>query len=127
MAAFYIDHCLSPRIAGQLIARGHRAVTTRARHQARAGDDEQLLTAARNGEILVTANGRDYTLLHDAWQWWSAAWGVSHQHHAGILIALQAWDPATAAHELDLFVQTHPSPTHRCYSYRLGQDWLLRA
>ena len=87
-----------------LRAFGHYVVATREVRLERAPDGAQVLTAAQRNLILVTHDRDDFTLLHDAWYRWAAAWGVS-EHHAGILVVSQ--DPvasveqiATAVHEI---------------------------
>ncbi|HLI27520.1 MAG TPA: DUF5615 family PIN-like protein [Chloroflexota bacterium] len=125
MAAFYIDNCLSPKIADELQHRQHQAAATRHRQLGRAGDHEQLLTAYQNREILVTGNLRDFLLLHDAWCLWLSAFVTpSPPSHLGILVVPQQyWDPATAAHELALFVTSGRVLTNRVYRYRRGHGW----
>jgi hypothetical protein len=51
-------------------------------------DGRQLLFAAEHGSALLTHNGKDFLLLHDAWRRWSVAWR-SRQAHEGILLIPQ--------------------------------------
>ncbi|MCA1667103.1 MAG: DUF5615 family PIN-like protein, partial [Thermomicrobia bacterium] len=85
MATFYLDQNISQRIVPFLQEAGHQAITTRSMHFERAGDDEQLFLAWRNGWIMVTHDGNDYLLLHSTLRRWASAWGVT-DIHAGILI-----------------------------------------
>ena len=86
MAGLYLDNDVSLAVAPPLRAAGHRVTATRDLGVFRAGDDAQLLTAARNGWVLVTYNRRDVAMLHDAWQTWAIAFGSALPPHPGILV-----------------------------------------
>ena len=86
MAAFYLDNDVSHVLTALLQSAGHHVTTTRDLGQYRAGDDAQLLTAMRNGWVLVTLNRGDFTMLHDAWLTWPAAFGLALPPHEGILM-----------------------------------------
>lgn len=88
MSDFYIDNDVALEVAELLRAVGHTAVTARDLGREGSTDDEQLLVASQDGRIFVTHGEHDFILLHDAWQRWSAAWGVT-AYHAGILIVPQ--------------------------------------
>jgi Domain of unknown function (DUF5615) len=88
LADFYIDNDVALEVAHLLRVSGHTAVTARDMGREGDRDDEQLLVASQQGHIFLTHNETDFVLLHDAWQRWSEAWGVS-AHHAGILIVPQ--------------------------------------
>lgn len=92
MVAFYLDNDVSLDVAPLLREHGHDVTSTRDLRLFRASDVDQLLTAVRNGWVLLTYNRRDFTLLHDAWQTWPAAFGLALPPHRGIL----ALDPAPA-------------------------------
>ena len=127
MAAFYVDNDVPLALARELRALNHRVATTRGRGQQRAGDDQQLLTAAQHNEILITCNRNDFFLLHDAWTRWPPAWGLtSWPHHHGILVIPQDWPPDLAAHELDQFVARRSAITNLCYRFRLNRGWEQR-
>ncbi|MGH2584672.1 MAG: hypothetical protein ACRDJE_07135 [Dehalococcoidia bacterium] len=49
-------------------------------------DGHQLLFAAQHGSVLLTHNGKDFLLLHDAWRRWTAAWQSMHAHEGILLI-----------------------------------------
>lgn len=99
--AFYLDNDVSLDLVPLLRERGHEVTSTRDLRLYRASDVDQLLTAVRNGWVLVTCNRRDFTLLHDAWQTWPAAFGLALPPHRGIL----ALDPAPAT-EIDGAITT---------------------
>lgn len=88
MANFYIDNDVALEVAEFLSAVGHTAGTARAVGREGSTDEEQLLVASQGGRIFVTHSEHDFISLHDAWQRWSAAWGVAVQH-AGVLIVPQ--------------------------------------
>ena len=90
MASLYLDHNISLRLALPLRAAGHDVVTARDLGLTRLTDDAKLLSAVRVGRVLVTHNRRDFTLLHDAWLIWPAAFGLALPPHPGILVL----DPA---------------------------------
>ncbi len=90
MADFYLDNDVSLRLAPLLRSVGHRVTTTRDLGLSGASDDAQLLTAARNGWILITHNRRDFMMLHDAWRTWPAAFGLALPPHPGSLVLDQA-------------------------------------
>jgi hypothetical protein len=93
LAAFYLDNDVSLALAPLLQEYGHDVTSTRDLRLFRAGDVDQLHTAVRNGWVLVTYNRRDFTLLHDAWRTWPAAFGLTLPSHRGIL----ALDPGPVA------------------------------
>src|SRR3569623_950161 len=76
LAGVYLDHNVSLDIVSPLRFAGHDVVTTRDLHFARQSDDKQLLTAVRAGRIVITHDRQDFTLLHDAWLTWPAAFAV---------------------------------------------------
>jgi predicted nuclease of predicted toxin-antitoxin system len=82
LAAFYIDDDVALEVARLLHVSGHAAVTARDIGREGDRDDEQLLVASQQDHIFLTHNEADFVLLHDAWQRWSNAWGVSARHSA---------------------------------------------
>ena len=85
MAYLYLDEDVSVRIIPFCEQLGHSIA-----HARRLGffgwpDSKHLLYAVSARRVMVTNNGTDYRLLHDAWHRWGAAWGVRPVHN-GILI-----------------------------------------
>jgi hypothetical protein len=76
VARSYLDENITEELAVRLTALGNDAVTTNALRRKGARDQQQLLFAAQQHRILITSNGEDFRLLHDAWRDWSAAWGI---------------------------------------------------
>jgi hypothetical protein len=107
VAAFYLDSDIARDVAVLLQGEGHDVVTTRSIGLGAAPDDEQMLTAAEQGRIMVTHNGRDYSLLHGAWLRWSWAWQITPQH-SGVLVIPQPRELPIpqAARELSRFVRS---------------------
>lgn len=86
MASLYLDHNVSLQIVAPLRSFGHVVLTARDLGRERQPDDAQLLAAVQAGHILITHNRRDFTMLHDAWLTWAAAFDVALPAHAGILV-----------------------------------------
>lgn len=101
-----------------------------------ASDNEQLLVAAQRNRVFVTRNERDFILLHDAWQRWGRAWGVTVTH-PGVLILPQGtrygvfWDAERITGAI-LTCLTRCSPLTngifrwkvRSWQRRIGKDWI---
>lgn len=83
MAEFQTDNNIPDRLVRELIGFGHRVVTARQNGLIEAPDAVQLLHAARNGRILLTAD-RGYSGLHEAWHYWMVETGFGTPH-AGIV------------------------------------------
>ena len=86
MARLYLDHNVSLHAAPALQAVGHDVLSTRDLGATRRPDHAQLLFATQAGLVLVTLDRHDFTMLHDAWQTWPRAFGVSFPPHPGILV-----------------------------------------
>jgi hypothetical protein len=136
LAAFYNDNDVAVEVAELLRAAGHTAVTARDLRREGNSDDEHLLVASQHGRIFLTHNERDFILLHDAWQHWSAVWGVA-THHAGILIVPQGrrygidWGPAEVAQVVIACLQECSPAANQVYrrkeagwQRREGREWI---
>ena len=100
MADFHLDNDVSLLLASLLQDAGHCVTTARHLGLAAATDDAQLVAAVQSGRLLVTHNRRDFTLLHDAWRTWPAAFGLTLPAHPGIL-ALEHAPPASLFQAID--------------------------
>lgn len=89
MAAFYLDSDVSIHLAPLLHGLGHSATTSRDVGLRGATDDAQLLEAVQRGWITITHNRRDFTMLHDAWITWPAAFGMALPPHPVVLVLEQ--------------------------------------
>jgi hypothetical protein len=124
VAAFYLDQDVILETAIHLRSYGHDVETTRASGRLDASDGEQLLAAAANGWILVSHNGSDFELLHDAWLRWGAASSWSLRHAGIFIIPQQFWSPAQAAEQIDAFVKSGFATTDELYIFeRANQVW----
>src|SRR5437763_384098 len=81
MPTFYLDENVSLKIVPFVQAAGHSVVTYLGEGLKGERDDVHLFTARRNAWILVTYNGSDFILLHDALQRWNVP-----NPHGGILV-----------------------------------------
>jgi Domain of unknown function (DUF5615) len=90
VARLYFDHNVSLHLVPALRNQGRDMSVARDLQQTRLTDDAQLLAAVRDSRALVTHDREDFTLLHDAWTNWPAAFGVTFPPHAGIIVL----DPA---------------------------------
>lgn len=71
MGRLYLDEDLANELTAALRQRGHDAVHTREVGNKGRTDPRQLAFAVHHGRILITANYRDFRMLHDAWVVWS--------------------------------------------------------
>lgn len=119
MADVYLDEDVWLQLADDLRLQGHAVVTYRDHRLRGASDALHLLTAAQEQRVLVTCNRRDFRLLHDAWHYWTAAWGVATQH-AGIIVVDQTVPrQAHAVGVLALLAGNRPFQA-RLYEWRNG-------
>ncbi|MBI2938804.1 MAG: DUF5615 family PIN-like protein [Chloroflexi bacterium] len=126
MGDLYLDNDVSLRLAPLLRGAGHRVTTTRVLGLSAAPDDAQILTAARNGWILVTYNRRDFTMLHDAWLTWPPAFGLTLPRRPAI-IALDHAPPDAQFSALDAFLAaTPPSACANELFWWHGSGWRRR-
>ncbi len=129
MADLYLDHNVAAQLADLLQARGHTVQTVGSLGLAAASDDALLLLAAQDARIFVTHNWSDFRLLHDAWQRWSAAWGIAATH-AGVLVipTRPVWDTHRAAEEIDRLLTTPPETGHivtnQLYRWHRDREWV---
>ncbi len=113
-------------LARELNALGYVSTTTKRAGRSGASDDNQLLYAAQRGILFVTHNGRDFALLHDAWQRWFPAWGVlpATASHQGIVI-LEQLPVGQLAGALNQLLSATPLLTNQLYRYKQGHWELL--
>lgn len=122
---FYLDQNVSQRIVPFLQGVGHRAISTRSMHFERAGDDEQLFLAWKNGWIMVTHDGDDYLLLHTALRRWANAWNMTDTH-AGILILPYGFGEREQARRLDIFAASGLVIANELYDWQEIGGWIRR-
>lgn len=127
MADLYLDHNVARQTAVLLRLHDHDVIQTARLGQARARDDEQLLTAASLRRTLITHDRRDFELLHDAWRRWSAAWQIDPPHF-GILVIPQgeSWSSAQAAGEVNRFLASGVPLANELYRWTEERGWVRR-
>lgn len=126
MAAFYFDQNVSSGIAVLLRAEGHQLTTAYEIGLDRAGDDEHFLLAAQRNWTLVTTNGKDFRLLHDAWRRWLSTYGVTALH-AGVLIVPQRQSAQRIARAIADLLAESPPLANELYEWRPDSGWVQRA
>lgn len=67
MAALFLDEDVSIDLSVTLAQHGHFVTTTRGERRLGVSDPHQLTFAADRNWTIVTHNGRDFRLLHEAW------------------------------------------------------------
>jgi hypothetical protein len=108
LARLYHDHNVSQDLA-HLLRADHDVVSARELSRERLTDDAQLLAAVLDERTVVTHDRRDFTLLHDAWLTWPAAFGQMLPPHRGILV-LDAAPYRTLFSVLASFLVATPAP-----------------
>jgi hypothetical protein len=124
MADLCFDHNI-PKLAAVILRRaGHDVLEVRQVGMERAKDDALLLRAAQEGRIFVTHNEGDFTLLHDAWRRWSAAWGVTIPH-AGVLIVPHGSfrGPAGIAERVEAILDAGAALANELYIFDTQGGW----
>jgi len=134
LADLYLDHDVARDTARLLRARSHDVITAREIGSEHASDGAHLLAATQQNRVLVTHNGDDYLLLHDAWLRWFAEYSTATAapHHAGILIIPQPdyrrnyWLSDVAAAEIDSFLARTADLMGRAYYWTPAHGWRER-
>lgn len=86
----YLDENIAEGLGEALRRDGFDALTTTEARRKGATDPTRLLFATRAGRVLVTYNGADYAMLHEALELWAREWGLEgRERHAGILVISQ--------------------------------------
>jgi len=93
---FVLDEDVPHAVAALLRQQGFEVQSAKELGRLGVSDVQVLLQAALDDQIVVTHNGRDFELLHEAWITWGRQWErevaaenhvkASLSHHAGILI-----------------------------------------
>lgn len=117
--------------------RGYDAESARDLGRLRWTDVRVLTHASQVGQTVVTHNGRDFRMLHEAWINWRLRWSreaeretgrvVPMSGHAGIVIV-----PQSAVAEVEslvaLFAERHDAVPDRIFAWSQLRGWneLLR-
>jgi Domain of unknown function (DUF5615) len=127
LAAFYLDHDTPLEMARLLRLDGHDVIAARDADLERAGDQLHLLLATKMNRVLVTHNGKDFLLLHEAWLLWTQSWQVGVEHVAVLVIPQPPiWSPARAAREVADLVQSGVAQTNQLYAWQPSLGWTRR-
>jgi hypothetical protein len=86
--SFALDENVADPAAGLLRSRGILANSATELDRLGLSDAEILLQASRNGQTLLSHNGRDFVLLHEAWVTWRRHWTTEAEQQAGISAVL---------------------------------------
>jgi hypothetical protein len=96
---FALDEDVAHPLAAHLRSRGWDVDSAKELGRLTLSDVQVLLRAAAAGQTLITHNGNDFEVLHEAWVTWRSRWSteveqatgrqVHLSQHAGILILPQ--------------------------------------
>ena len=129
---FALDEDVAHRLAGLLRSHGWDADSARELKRLGLSDVQVLIQAAAAGQTLITHNGQDFRLLHEAWVTWRRRWTAevaqttSHpvdlSGHADIAVTphLPIRDLARIIEE---FADTTESVADRLFSWHPGIGW----
>lgn len=119
----YLDEHASERLTETLEGLGLDATSANRLQRKGLSDALHLLYAAESNRVLITYDVKDFTLLHEAWQFWTRSWGVAARH-AGILIYSvhkpQINEVAAAIAQLG---NEHDTLENRVFSWRRRIGW----
>lgn len=121
MPTFYLDENVSLKIVPFVQAAGYTVVTYLDEGLKGERDDVHLFTARHNNWILVTYNGSDFVLLHDALH----RWGIINPH-SGILVLPDNLSNRAEAQALDVFVAAELSIAGELYEWNQLGSWIRR-
>jgi hypothetical protein len=123
MAGVYIDEDVVKVFVHLLQVDGHTVRHARTTPgMSGATDSHQLLFAAQRGSVLLTHNGKDFLLLHDAWRRWTAAWRSTHAHE-GILLIPQHVPAAIVARAVSDHLADNPPLRNEFYEWHHARRW----
>ncbi|MGI8855474.1 MAG: DUF5615 family PIN-like protein [Thermomicrobiales bacterium] len=121
MPTFYLDENVSLKIVPFVEAAGYAVVTYLDEGLKGERDDVHLFTARRNDWILVTYNGSDFILLHDALHRWHVA-----DPHRGILVLPDNLSNYAEAQALDVFIAAGLQRAGALYEWNPAGSWIQR-
>ncbi len=120
MSICYLDNDVPHALTTDLQAHGHLAVHAKDIGRQRANDAQQFLHAVRSRAVLITLNGRDFLLLHQAWLLWCSEYHVAANHQGILVLRHSTMGTAAWASEINqLLAQPRPL-TNRLYQWDRG-------
>jgi len=124
MANIYIDEDVGIAFMQLLQAEGHIVRHARSTPgMSGVTDGHQLLFATQHRSVLLTHNGKDFLLLHDAWRRWTAAWQFVHAHE-GILLIPQHVPRAIVARAVHDQLTADVPLRNEFYEWHHQRGWL---
>jgi len=121
MPTFYLDENVSLKIVTFVRAAGYTVITYLDAGLKGERDDVHLFTARRNNWILVSYNGSDLILLHDALHRWNVP-----DPHSGILILPGNLSNRKEAQALDVFIAAGLRIASELYKFTPAGSWIRR-
>lgn len=122
---FPLDENVSEQVLPALDGYGLDVVSTTQLGLKGATDPRQLLAATQLGRVVVTHNGSDFRMLHEALGLWAERWGLRDAvRHAGILVIDQAsgMKAAAMADVINNQLARHGEPvTNRLFAWNRRQ------
>jgi hypothetical protein len=123
MAAIYIDEDVSKSFLQLLGGYGHTVQHARTTPgMTSVTDGKQLTFAIHHASVLLTHNGKDFHLLHDAWRRWTDMWQLSVSHE-GILLIPQHVDKAIIARAVHDRITGSGALSNEFYEWTAHQGW----
>lgn len=121
MTTFYLDENVSLKIVPLVRAAGYTVITYLDEGLKGERDDVHLFTARLNDWILVTYNGSDFILLHDALHRWNVP-----DPHRGIRILPDNLPNHAEAQALDVFIAAGLHIAGELYEFTMAGSWIRR-
>jgi hypothetical protein len=121
MPTFYLDENVSLKIVPFVEAAGYAVVTYLDEGLKGERDDVHLFQARQNGWLLVTHNGSDFILLHDALHRWNVI-----DPHQGILVLPDNLANYAEAQALDVFIAARLQSAGALYEWSAAGSWIRR-
>ena len=129
---FALDEDVPHAVAALLRQKGLSVQSAKELNRLGLSDVQVLLHAATDRQIVVTHNGRDFELLHEAWVSWRRHWEreiasqitppVKPSHHAGIIVTPHLPDRAMVG-VIESFVASFGPIDERLIVWSAASGW----
>lgn len=125
MRPAYVDEDVAKAGSRLLSALGHDSMHTEESGNKGQTDVQQLVFAVDHHRLFITANRRDFEVLHEAWLACARLWSVTGRLHDGILIVPNGREigsePLAAA--IDTFLRAVDSTENRLFVMDRSGSW----